>query len=144
MPKIRLDTDHPLRIVLVSVLVTGTFNFAISFDGGDFKVSVVCVPVPRGAVRRDAYASCSFCALRLLAPAGPWEGRLKFRSATIQHHWSAHGLAVWDNRCTQHYAVADYWPHRRVNRRVTFDVPGTDRPNENVHRAVIAGTATAA
>jgi taurine dioxygenase len=77
----------------------------------------------------------------MLAFLSSWIRRPEF---TIQHHWSAHGLAVWDNRCTQHYAVADYWPHRRVNRRVTFDVPGTDRPNENVHRAVIAGTAPAA
>lgn len=37
------------------------------------------------------------------------------------HKWQAHGIAVWDNRTTQHYACADYWPHRRVNQRVTFD-----------------------
>jgi taurine dioxygenase len=41
------------------------------------------------------------------------------------HKWQAHGLAVWDNRTTQHYALADYWPHRRVNHRVTFDPRGT-------------------
>ena len=37
------------------------------------------------------------------------------------HKWEAHGLAVWDNRTTQHYASADYWPHRRVTQRVTFN-----------------------
>ena len=31
--------------------------------------------------------------------------------------WRKHSLAMWDNRCTQHYALADYWPqHRRVHR----------------------------
>ena len=22
----------------------------------------------------------------------------------------ANGMAIWDNRCTQHYAVQDFWP----------------------------------
>lgn len=43
----------------------------------------------------------------------------------VHHQWTANQIAVWDNRSTQHYAVADYWPHHRVNQRVTFDVPGT-------------------
>ncbi len=36
------------------------------------------------------------------------------------HRWEKNGIAVWDNRSTQHYAAADYWPHRRVTQRVTF------------------------
>ncbi|MBP7566310.1 MAG: TauD/TfdA family dioxygenase [Burkholderiaceae bacterium] len=36
------------------------------------------------------------------------------------HRWECDGIAVWDNRATQHYAVADYWPATRVLRRVTF------------------------
>ena len=43
----------------------------------------------------------------------------------VHHQWEAGGIAIWDNRSTQHYAVADYWPHRRVNQRVTFDDPRT-------------------
>ena len=57
----------------------------------------------------------------------------------IHHQWEAGGLAVWDNRSTQHYAVADYWPHRRVNRRVTFDVRGTAERSENVNQTVLRG-----
>lgn len=32
--------------------------------------------------------------------------------------WRPDTLAIWDNRGTQHYAVADYLPHRRVMYRV--------------------------
>jgi taurine dioxygenase len=33
-------------------------------------------------------------------------------------------VGIWDNPGTQHYAVADYLPHRRVINRVAV---GTDR-----------------
>jgi len=39
--------------------------------------------------------------------------------------WRAGDVAIWDNRCTQHYAVCDYLPHPRLMERVT--VKG-DRP----------------
>ncbi len=34
--------------------------------------------------------------------------------------WTANSLAFWDNRCTQHHAIWDYWPHRRYGNRVTI------------------------
>lgn len=39
--------------------------------------------------------------------------------------WRRNTVAFWDNRCTQHYAVADYWPSHRLMHRVTIlgDVP---------------------
>ena len=50
-----------------------------------------------------------------------------------------HQIAVWDNRSTQHYAVADYWPHHRVNQRVTFDVPGAAPPTATVNHQLPKG-----
>jgi taurine dioxygenase len=75
----------------------------------------------------------------MLAFLAAWISRPEF---VVHHAWRAHGLAVWDNRCTQHYALADYWPHRRVNRRVTFDVPGSIG-HGNVNEAVLGGRALA-
>ena len=37
-------------------------------------------------------------------------------------HWAPDSIAFWDNRCVQHYAVADYDQHR-VMYRVTIDGP---------------------
>ena len=34
--------------------------------------------------------------------------------------WQAGSVAFWDNRCAQHYAVWDYYPHRRRALRVTI------------------------
>jgi len=39
--------------------------------------------------------------------------------------WQPNSVAFWDNRCTQHRALWDYWPHTRAGQRVT--VKG-DRP----------------
>ncbi len=37
----------------------------------------------------------------------------------LRHHWRKGDLVVWDNRITQHYAVADY-RERRVMHRITI------------------------
>jgi len=44
---------------------------------------------------------------------------------TIRWRWQAGDVAFWDNRVTQHYAVDDYRPQRRVMHRATIlgDVP---------------------
>ena len=34
--------------------------------------------------------------------------------------WEPNTLTVWDNRCTQHHAVWDYWPQSRYGERVTI------------------------
>lgn len=39
---------------------------------------------------------------------------------TVRWRWKVGDLAFWDNRCTQHYACANYLPHRRVMHRATI------------------------
>ncbi len=43
----------------------------------------------------------------------------------MRHRWRANDLVMWDNRCSQHLAVADYAPAHRLMHRIT--VQG-DRP----------------
>jgi len=65
---------------------------------------------------------------------------LKKPEFMVHHQWTAGEIAVWDNRSTQHYAVADYWPHHRVNQRVTFDEPGSPPASAvNVNDKVLKG-----
>ena len=35
--------------------------------------------------------------------------------------WQANTLAMWDNRCTQHYALNDYFGYRRVMHRIIVE-----------------------
>jgi taurine dioxygenase len=35
--------------------------------------------------------------------------------------WAPNTLVFWDNRCTQHHAVWDYYPHSRYGQRVTIN-----------------------
>ena len=39
---------------------------------------------------------------------------------TIRWRWQENDIAIWDNRVTQHYAVDDYRPQRRVMHRATI------------------------
>jgi taurine dioxygenase len=46
--------------------------------------------------------------------------RVKQPEYQVRFRWSPNAIVFWDNRATQHYAVLDYWPHRRVVERVTI------------------------
>ncbi len=37
----------------------------------------------------------------------------------VRFRWRRNSIAMWDNRVTQHYAIADYLPHYRCMNRVT-------------------------
>ncbi|MBO0763764.1 MAG: TauD/TfdA family dioxygenase [Hyphomicrobiaceae bacterium] len=38
---------------------------------------------------------------------------------SVRFHWQPGSVAFWDNRCTQHHALWDYYPHKRYGHRVT-------------------------
>jgi taurine dioxygenase len=40
---------------------------------------------------------------------------------TVRWRWQVGDVAFWDNRVTQHYAIADYLPERRVMHRATVN-----------------------
>ena len=44
----------------------------------------------------------------------------------VRFRWRDHSIAFWDNRCTQHFAIWDYWPNVRSGYRV--QVEGTACP----------------
>lgn len=39
---------------------------------------------------------------------------------TCRFRWRPGSLAIWDNRCAQHYAMNDYHGHKRVLQRITL------------------------
>ena len=44
----------------------------------------------------------------------------------MRFRWTDHSIAFWDNRCTQHFAIWDYWPNVRSGYRMF--TTGTERP----------------
>ncbi len=46
--------------------------------------------------------------------------RIKSPEYQVRFTWTKNAIAFWDNRSTQHYPVADYWPHDRQVERVTI------------------------
>jgi len=42
----------------------------------------------------------------------------------VRFRWHEHSVAFWDNRCTQHKAIWDYWPHVRSGYRI--QIRGTE------------------
>ena len=44
-------------------------------------------------------------------------GRAAIPEYQVRWRWSPNSVAIWDNRCTQHYAVMDYWPAVRKMER---------------------------
>ncbi len=43
----------------------------------------------------------------------------------VRFRWEPHSVAFWDNRCTHHRALWDYYPHTRSGYRIQIE--GTDR-----------------
>jgi taurine dioxygenase len=65
-------------------------------------------------------------------PRAESDAILRFLFAHVQRpdfqcrfRWAKNSIAFWDNRCVQHQAIWDYWPHTRTGYRVTIK---GDRP----------------
>jgi taurine dioxygenase len=46
--------------------------------------------------------------------------RVKAPEYQLRLRWTPNAVVFWDNRCTQHYPILDYWPCERVMERVTI------------------------
>lgn len=55
---------------------------------------------------------------------------LKSPEYQVRFRWTADTIAMWDNRATLHYAVADFYPAHRLMHRVTV----LERPRPNTLR----------
>ncbi len=47
-------------------------------------------------------------------------GLITVPEVQARFRWQPNSLAVWDNRSTQHCAVADFYPQHRKLHRITF------------------------
>src|SRR5512132_295132 len=98
------DAEHPVvrthpetgeKVLFVSGFTTHFVNF---HTPGNVRVGQDFAP---GASHLLSY---------LISQAAIPEYQVRFR-------WKKNSVAIWDNRCTQHYAVQDYWPAVRKMER---------------------------
>jgi taurine dioxygenase len=82
--------------------------------------------------KKALYVNRGFTTRILGVPVDESDGILRYLYEHMENplfqcrfRWQPNSIAFWDNRCTQHRAMWDYWPHTRSGNRVT--VQG-DRP----------------
>jgi taurine dioxygenase len=82
--------------------------------------------------RKALYVNKGFTRRLIGVPLDEGEGVLNYLYEHMANplfqcrfRWQENSIAFWDNRCVQHHAMWDYWPHTRSGNRVT--VKG-DRP----------------
>jgi len=76
--------------------------------------------------RKALYVNRGFTLRILGIPRDESDGILEYLYRHMEHplfqcrfNWRPNSIAFWDNRCVQHRAMWDYWPHRRYGNRVT-------------------------
>lgn len=86
--------------------------------------------------RRSLWISESFTTHIVGVPASESNGMLDmlFRHCALpefqcRFHWRNGSMAFWDNRATMHYALADYWPERRLMHRITIETDAIGAPD---------------
>ena len=82
-------------------------------------------PVHPGSGRRYLYANAEFTASIDGLTKGESDALLRHLADVtanpnthLRYRWTVGDLVIWDERCTQHFAVADYLPHRREMARI--------------------------
>ena len=108
-------------------------NRIIGRDGGGKTYPKSEHPVVRvhpDSGRKCLYVNRMFTTRLVGLPTAESDALLAFlfehvRNPELQtrFRWAPHSIAFWDNRCTQHFAVWDYFPQLRSGYRVT--VKGT-------------------
>ncbi len=82
--------------------------------------------------RKSLYVNAGFTSRLVGVPRDEGDAMLRYLYQHMENplfqcrfRWRENSMAFWDNRCAQHRAMWDYWPHTRSGHRVT--VKG-DRP----------------
>jgi taurine dioxygenase len=77
--------------------------------------------------KRALYVNRGFTRRLLGVPRDESDGVLRYLYDHMENplfqcrfRWRENSIAFWDNRCTQHRAMWDYWPHTRSGNRVTI------------------------
>jgi len=77
--------------------------------------------------RKALYVNRGFTRRITGVPRDESEGILRYLFEHMENplfqcrfRWRENSIAFWDNRCTQHRAMWDYWPHIRSGHRVTI------------------------
>lgn len=129
-PGLRRDLEQ-----LEAVHDMGAFRTGAYREGGDAGISAamgeagsaVHPVIAHHPVTGRAYLNVSESFTRfIIGLSAPESGRLltylfdltNRPDFHVRVRWHPGTLVIWDNRGTQHYAVADYLPHRRVMHRV--------------------------
>lgn len=113
----------------------GEMNAGVAKLGCSIKPLIGTHPVTG---RRFLNFNEAFCA-HILGKTTPESNALKAWIAghmnrpedQIRWRWRANDVAMWDNRVTQHYAIADYLPAYRCMNRVTVVCDGRARKTAN-------------
>ena len=76
--------------------------------------------------RKALYVNRGFTRRLVGVPRDESDGVLRYLYEHMENplfqcrfRWRENSVAFWDNRCTQHRAMWDYWPHTRSGHRVT-------------------------
>ena len=129
-PGLRRDLEQ-----LEAVHDMGAFRTGAYLEGGDDGISAALVKagtavhpvISHHPVTGRAYLNVSESFTRfVIGLSAPESARLLTHlfdlinrpDFHVRLRWRAGTMVIWDNRGTQHYAVADYLPHRRVMHRV--------------------------